>query len=115
MLSIKSHSTPLVVLGLSAPFGHAPPPSRPALISVSDSPYDSQSIRSPFRGFYGLNLSEVTVCQVSVCLKDHPHLSQRTGGNMDEMNEDMHPPGSVGDTMFSSLPESQVIAGDLIF
>lgn len=34
---------------------------------------------------------------------------------MDEMNEDMHPPGSVGDTMFSSLPESQVIAGDLIF
>lgn len=34
---------------------------------------------------------------------------------MDEMNEDMHPPGPVGDTMFSSLPESQVIAGDLIF
>lgn len=47
VLSIKSHSTPLVVLGLSPHLGMPPPPSRPALIRVSDSPYDSRASDHP--------------------------------------------------------------------
>lgn len=38
------------------------------------------------------------------------HFSQRTRGNMEEMNEDMHPPAPVGDSM---IQFPRILTGDL--
>ena len=40
------------------------------------------------------------------------HFSQRTRGIMEEINEDMHPPAPVGDSMIP-FPRSQILTGGL--
>lgn len=72
----------------------------------------SPSMRWPFRRFYGNGLSEVTGYIPKRVISGHTHHLSQKRGSMDKVNEDMHPPGPVGDST-TPFPWSQVLTRGL--